>query len=193
MDECGSFGGCRLTITGRGFNTDCSKVDINFGPASCIVSSCTATSVECTLEYAAAVHRVTNNGLHPKYGEQFAWDPRVIEIMAGDMVYWIWSPPQFIRSLKYKVAETDTETDTEPKSGGFESSDIGTMSGSYKIHFPNIGTHHYFSGYVDELETILFRGKVKVVPRQSFVSYLTLKQGSTEATYTPSCMYTVLI
>lgn len=186
VDKCGSYGGCPVVISGRGFNTDCSKNNIKFGSVSCNPTSCTETSVECKLAYASTVHKVTNDGTHPKFGDKFAWSPRSIDIMAGDIITWVWTPPQFVRNLKYKVAETDTQTDTETKAGGFESSSIGSLSGSYRRHFPNTGTHHYFSGYVDDLQTISFRGLVNVGTRNPFVSYLKFMQMSTEATYTLS-------
>lgn len=184
VDKCGSFGGCPITITGTGFNTDCSKMKIMFGQVPCDASSCTDTSIECKLGYAAEVHKITNDGVNPKYGKQLAWDPRKIEIQAGDIIHWAWKSPQFVDSLKYRVIETDSETDTEAKSGGFESSPIATSVGSFRRHFSSVGSHYYFSGFVDESHSIFFRGKIDIVARESFAIYLSLKQGSAEATYT---------
>ncbi|CAD5116834.1 DgyrCDS5681 [Dimorphilus gyrociliatus] len=183
-DKCSSYGGCRITLTGVGFNTDCSKNKITYEDSVCKPTSCSDTSVECTLEYAAFVHRITNNGINPALGKKFAWDPKNIEIMMGDIISWSWDPPKFVRKVNYRVAETETDTSSVPKVGGFSSGPNGSPTGSYRKHFPTVGNYKYFSGYVDEEGTIAFRGWVNVVAREPFVLYLSFYQGSAEATYT---------
>ena len=60
------FGGQTVEITGSGFGTDASAVDVSFGHSVCSVSGATDTMITCTTESAAAVHYVNNSGLVPQ-------------------------------------------------------------------------------------------------------------------------------
>lgn len=55
-----------MEITGSGFGTDASAVDVTFSHSVCSVSGATDTMITCTTESAATVHYVNNSGLVPQ-------------------------------------------------------------------------------------------------------------------------------
>ena len=57
------FGGQTVEITGNGFGTDTSAVDVSFGHCNCSVNDTTDTMITCTTESTAMVHYVNNSGL----------------------------------------------------------------------------------------------------------------------------------
>lgn len=56
-----------MEITGSGFGTDPSVVNVFFGQGVCSVSDATDTTITCTTESTATVHYVNNSGLVPQY------------------------------------------------------------------------------------------------------------------------------
>lgn len=58
-------GGTTLTITGSGFGTNDSLVDVNVGDLQCDVKSVTNTQVLCDIEQGGQIHRITNKGTNP--------------------------------------------------------------------------------------------------------------------------------
>ena len=57
-------GGTRLTITGRGFGTNDTEVEVDVGDFICDVQSLSNTQIVCQIEEAARVHTITNQGTH---------------------------------------------------------------------------------------------------------------------------------
>ena len=57
-------GGTKLTITGAGFGTNESLVDVSVGDFTCDVDSVQNTQIVCQIENMAVVHPVTNQGVH---------------------------------------------------------------------------------------------------------------------------------
>ena len=55
-----------MEITGSGFGTDPSVVNVTFGQSVCSVSDATDTMITCTTESTATVHYVNNSGLVPQ-------------------------------------------------------------------------------------------------------------------------------
>ena len=55
------FGGRSVEITGSGFGTNVSAVEVSFGSAVCDVFSVSDTTINCTTRSSSAVHYITNN------------------------------------------------------------------------------------------------------------------------------------
>lgn len=58
-------GGTRLTVTGTGFGTNDSLVDVSVGDFDCDVESVSNTEIVCLIGHAGRVHEVTNLGTDP--------------------------------------------------------------------------------------------------------------------------------
>ena len=58
-------GGTILTITGTGFGTNTSLVDVDVGNFDCVVSTATNTKINCQIGNAGTIHEVTNLGTDP--------------------------------------------------------------------------------------------------------------------------------
>lgn len=58
-------GGTKVTITGSGFGTNDTFVDVMVGDFQCDVESVTNTQIVCLIEKAGKVHQVTNLGTDP--------------------------------------------------------------------------------------------------------------------------------
>ena len=58
-------GGTKLTITGTGFGTNDSIVDIKVGDSACDVETVANTEVVCKIASAGKTHAVTNLGTDP--------------------------------------------------------------------------------------------------------------------------------
>lgn len=58
------LGGTDLTISGSGFGTDTSIVNVKVGSIGCDISTMTPKQIECRLKHAGTTHRVTNKGIH---------------------------------------------------------------------------------------------------------------------------------
>ena len=57
-------GGTRLTITGLGFGSNDTEVEVDVGDFMCDVQSLSNTQIVCQIEEAARIHTVTNQGTH---------------------------------------------------------------------------------------------------------------------------------
>ena len=57
-------GGTRLTISGLGFGSNSSKVEVEVGDVSCDIETVTNTQIVCLIAAAGKVHSVTNLGTH---------------------------------------------------------------------------------------------------------------------------------
>jgi hypothetical protein len=60
------MGGTRLTITGEGFSTNTTGTSVRVGQNECVIESATATQIICLIQDTATVHRVDNQGVHPR-------------------------------------------------------------------------------------------------------------------------------
>lgn len=56
------LGGTKLTITGSGFGTNDTLVDVSVGDVECKVETVTDTKIVCEIADAAKTHQVTNKG-----------------------------------------------------------------------------------------------------------------------------------
>lgn len=56
------LGGTKLTITGSGFGTNDTLVDVSVGDVNCITYTVTDTEIVCEIDDAAKTHEVTNKG-----------------------------------------------------------------------------------------------------------------------------------
>ena len=57
------------------------------------------------------------------------------------------------------------------------------ITGSFSHQFPMTGIFYYWSGYINEFNTILSRGKIEVIDKPSFSNELQFKIGDYEAVY----------
>lgn len=58
------YGGTVLTVTGQGFGTNSSRVEVTLGGRGCTMDTLTGTELTCTLDYTGTTHAVTNQGTH---------------------------------------------------------------------------------------------------------------------------------
>ena len=63
--KCSVYGGCYVTITGKGFPENKAITQISFGRAPCKINSITNTEVQCQIDIARKVWFVDNSGIHP--------------------------------------------------------------------------------------------------------------------------------
>ncbi len=70
------------------------------------------------------------------------------------------TPKNGITSVKYQVIQVEDPLSFDPI--GFNSGDA-TDVGSYTFQFNQAGTYHYWSGYVETSNQIIFRGIIEVV------------------------------
>ena len=57
-------GGTKLTITGLGFGTNVSLVEVDVGDFMCDIQDLSNSQIICQIEEAVTVHSVTNLGTH---------------------------------------------------------------------------------------------------------------------------------
>ena len=57
-------GGTKLTITGLGFGTNDSLVEVDVGDFVCDIQDLSNSQIICQIEEAVTVHSVTNLGTH---------------------------------------------------------------------------------------------------------------------------------
>ncbi|ESO84871.1 hypothetical protein LOTGIDRAFT_131466, partial [Lottia gigantea] len=178
------YGGTRVTITGAGFTTDTSLIDIKFGPFGCAVESATTSSIVCLIEDTGIVHEITNTGKHPVHGYGYAWEPKHLDVKVGDKVRWIWSYAKFINGVKSSITQTVNASTTEAVEGGF-SSGMRVKNGVFEHQVTTAGRVDYWSGYVDDFDIIYYRGTLQVDSLMSHHKQLVLTIAGHEAQYLP--------
>lgn len=58
------YGGTLLTVTGQGFGTNTSLVEVMVGSHACTVDVLSNTELTCRVDYTGTTHTVTNQGTH---------------------------------------------------------------------------------------------------------------------------------
>ncbi|XP_061122944.1 PKHD1 like 1, tandem duplicate 1 [Syngnathus typhle] len=161
------MGGTQVTVSGAGFSQNVSDNKVYFGESECEVQVASANELRCLLQSQEETHIVTNQGVHPVYGQGYSWDPPSINVKVGDMVTWRWTVPMFQSTFRIGVhhvpspgSATDEEEDVmfssgEPKPG----------NGYFSYSFTIPGVYYYSSGYIDENNKLELRGVVRVVDR----------------------------
>ncbi|XP_041373046.1 fibrocystin-L-like isoform X2 [Gigantopelta aegis] len=179
------YGGTKVTLSGVGFSTNTTLNEVKFGKHVCDVESATTTKIVCTIRDTGEVHHVTNKGSHPVFGYLYGWDPSTVEVKVGDYVQFSWTLPSWVNDRGYGINQTKNASTTELMPDGFSTGPSKTANGNYKYRFSMVGTYYYWSGWVDEYETISLKGSVTVVDKTSHTQLLKLTVAGHEAVYQP--------
>ncbi|KAK7898488.1 hypothetical protein WMY93_019341 [Mugilogobius chulae] len=178
------MGGTKLTITGSGFSQNTSNIEVAIGGLECEVTTSEENRLECDLESAQKTVTVTNQGIHPSFGEGFMWEPASLTIHEGDKVVWRWTTPTFSR-VRYRVFSVATPSGHTDEGGPFNSG-AATPNGQFSYVFSVPGVYFYSSGFVDYGNSRFLQGVVKVLPRPPQNSRLVLKVDGVEAKHVPA-------
>ncbi|XP_052805044.1 fibrocystin-L-like isoform X2 [Mya arenaria] len=173
-------GGSILTITGVGFGTNESLVDVNFGDIDCEVDTVTDTQIVCETSTATKTHIVTNKGTDPAFGVFYAFDRPYLIVQEGDFVHWFWETPEFVNNIAHDVFEVDSPSSNEPKVGGFSSGNP-SRNGDFKYQFPSAGIYYVSSGFVDEYGIKIYGGTIAVMPASGKFRELSVSLAGVEA------------
>lgn len=60
------MGGTRVTITGEGFSTNTTGTKVKVGQYDCAIESVSSTQIVCLIQDTATIHKVDNQGVHPR-------------------------------------------------------------------------------------------------------------------------------
>ncbi|KAL3886657.1 hypothetical protein ACJMK2_026637 [Sinanodonta woodiana] len=175
-------GGTKITVTGTGFGSDPSDVEVTVGGNVCDVNVTDSTNVICQIEDTATVFQITNQGTDPDFGEGYAFKPNYVEVQAGDIVRWTWSTPTFVNGITHSVHQTVNASAAVNMDNGF-GSPIQSKDGSYQFRFTLPGTYYYWSGFVDPNQAISYRGVVIVTSKTSHVGEVAVKVAGKTAVY----------
>ncbi|XP_033119895.1 fibrocystin-L-like [Anneissia japonica] len=163
-------GGTKVYVTGSGFGTNMSLVEVLFGHVPCKVSDVTDDQIMCISGSSGVVHEVTNQGKHEDYGVGYKWDPQVLDIIAGDTVMWQWSTPALVESVGFTVQQTADADSVEYDGHGFYAGPR-SKSGKYLYKFNNEGYYYYSSGPVNsdvsDDNKFYLTGVIRVLPYRS--------------------------
>ncbi|CAL1525941.1 unnamed protein product, partial [Lymnaea stagnalis] len=176
------YGGTDLFITGRGFSTNTSVMNVSVGPHKCDISEISQTSIKCRIANTGKRIDISATGVHKVYGRGYAWDKDPITIAVGDYITWHWETPQYVSDMSYSVQQTATPSDFQNMPGGF-SSGPNSRKGSFTYRFTSPGNYYYWTGFMDSLGNVYFRGTVKVEVLKSYSTTLSLKISSFEASH----------
>ncbi|XP_076438726.1 fibrocystin-L-like isoform X2 [Babylonia areolata] len=178
------YGGTLLTVTGQGFASDASLMEVKVGEHACAVDFSSSTELTCLVDYTGKTHNVTNQGTHKDYGTGYAYDPKQLSISEGDCVRWVWTTPSFVSGIAYGVYQTANDTAKVTLTDGFASPGASSANGQYEFCFNVAGDYFYWSGYVNSpYNSIYLRGQVTVTARTSSIVDLQVKAGGMEAKY----------
>ncbi|KAK3587658.1 hypothetical protein CHS0354_042441 [Potamilus streckersoni] len=179
------LGGTKITVTGSGFGTDSSDVEITVGSHVCDIKSTYPTKVICQIEDTATVFQITNQGTDPNFGEGYAFKPNYVEVKTGDIVRWTWNTPTFVNDISHSVHQTVNASAAVNMDNGF-GSPIQSKNGGYQFRFTVPGTYYYWSGFVDLNKAISYRGVVIVANKSSHVGEVVVKVAGKTAIYNTS-------
>ncbi|KAK0070507.1 fibrocystin-L, partial [Biomphalaria pfeifferi] len=107
-------------------------------------------------------------------GYGYAWDKDPVTIQVGDYITWTWQTPQYVSHIAYSIQQTATAFDAESLPDGFSSGNK-SRRGTFTHQFTAAGTYYYWTGYMDNNQTIYFRGKVTVYELQSYSAELSVQ------------------
>ncbi|CAH1788932.1 unnamed protein product [Owenia fusiformis] len=178
------IGGTVLTLTGQGFGSAGAN-NIQVGRTSCTILSETNSKIVCKIDETATTHVVTNEGIHPVFGPDYAWLPHNLAIKTGDIVEWRWHAPSWVSNIGFSVQQTPNITAKEYDGTGFTSGPNTTPNGSFRHRFNSEGVYNYWSNYIDPEEENFIRGVITVTERQSHLETIRLTVNNFEAIYTP--------
>ncbi|XP_033119893.1 fibrocystin-L-like [Anneissia japonica] len=182
-------GGTKVFITGSGFGSNASLVDVNFGHVPCKVMSVEDELIECISGSSGTVHEVTNQGKHEEFGVGYKWTSPNLDIMVGDVVNWQWSTPALVKSIGLTIQQTANEDSVEYDGQGFYAGER-SKSGSYSYTFASEGTYFYSSGPVNadvsDEDKVYLLGIVNVFPHRSTSEVIEVSMNNINARHNKS-------
>ncbi|NP_001305057.1 PKHD1 like 1, tandem duplicate 1 isoform X1 [Danio rerio] len=158
------FGGTTITIMGSGFSPDIQENNVTLGDTQCTVTAASDVQLECVTQSRDKTYTVTNQGVHPVYGQGYAWSPSALITSVGDTVVWRWSAPAFVPGLAYRVFSVSSPSSTNYDGTTFSSGDTQTANGFFAYRFTSPGVYYYSSGYIDSAKQKTLQGVVTVMP-----------------------------
>ncbi|GFN92114.1 fibrocystin-l, partial [Plakobranchus ocellatus] len=176
------YGGTDLLIVGEGFSSNSSEMEVTLGPHTCDITSLTANQIECRIADTGVTHIISATGTHKNYGVGYAWNKDPHTVSVGDYVTWQWETPSYVSDIGYSIQQTASASDVVSMPGGFSSGAISRV-GSFTQRFTVPGTYYYWTGYMNSVETIYFRGTINVVALESHSQVLSVKLRGQEAQY----------
>ena len=72
-------------------------------------------------------HFFTFHFFFTDYGSGYKWDPQVADITVGDIVYWKWFVPTYVRGMGYTVQQTANADATGYDGSGFHAGASSTQ------------------------------------------------------------------
>uniref|UniRef100_A0A3P9KTK4 Polycystic kidney and hepatic disease 1 (autosomal recessive)-like 1 n=1 Tax=Oryzias latipes TaxID=8090 RepID=A0A3P9KTK4_ORYLA len=157
------LGGTKLTVSGAGFSNNLTDNKVSIGAADCEVVAASKNELQ-------------------SYGQGYAWSPASLTVFVGDTVRWQWEAPAF-QSVGYRVFSVSSPSGSTYTEGPLNSGGTKTAKGSFGYRFTVPGVYYYSSGYVDDYNTRLLQGVVKVRSREEKSSFVSVSVGGIEATY----------
>ncbi|XP_057211103.1 fibrocystin-L-like [Triplophysa rosa] len=160
------YGGTTITIRGSGFSSVPSENNVTLGDTQCKITDASDQQLMCVTQPTEKIHTVTNQGLHPVYGQGYAWSPSALMVSVGDTVVWSWEAPAFVSDLGYRVFSVSSLSSTDYDNEGivFNSGDNKTARGFFSYRFTSPGVYYYSSGYIDSYNYKKLQGVVTVRP-----------------------------
>ena len=77
------YGGTRLTVTGEGFGTDQSKIEVSVGDHNCVIESISSTQIICLMDSTSPIVKINNQGINPS----MSYIQQIIVIVC-DLIKW---------------------------------------------------------------------------------------------------------
>ncbi|KAI7798962.1 putative fibrocystin-L [Triplophysa rosa] len=160
------YGGTTITIRGSGFSLVPSDNNVTLGDTQCKITDASDQQLMCVTQPTEKIHTVTNQGLHPVYGQGYAWSPSALIVSVGDTVVWSWEAPAFVSDLGYRVFSVSSPSSIDNDNEGivFNSGDNKTARGFFSYRFTSPGVYYYTSGYIDSYNYKKLQGVVTVRP-----------------------------
>uniref|UniRef100_A0A667X934 PKHD1 like 1, tandem duplicate 2 n=1 Tax=Myripristis murdjan TaxID=586833 RepID=A0A667X934_9TELE len=161
--EVGSLlGGTRLTVSGSGFSSSSTDNQVSVGE-------------QFDMSDRLFTPRITSH-----FGQGYAWEPASLSVSVGDTVVWRWEAPAF-QEVGYRVFSVSRPSGTSYQGGPFNSGDTKSPEGLFRYRFTEAGVYYYSSGYIDESDTRLLQGVVRVRPLEETSGRVSVRVGGMEA------------
>ncbi|KAM6958720.1 PKHD1 like 1, tandem duplicate 1 [Aplochiton taeniatus] len=174
------LGGTRLTITGSGFSSQASDNKVSIGGAECEVTRASNGELTCVVQSEEKTYTVTNQGSHPDFGPGYAWSPAALTVSVGDTVVWRWEAPAF-QPVGYRVFSVSSPSNTTFDGSAFTSGEAQTANGFFGYRFTSPGLYYYSSGYVNDADSKVLQGLVKVRALESRAGRVSVSLGGMQA------------
>ncbi|XP_073714529.1 fibrocystin-L [Misgurnus anguillicaudatus] len=160
------YGGTTITITGSGFSSVPKDNNVTLGDTQCQITDASEHQLTCVTQPTEKIYTVTNQGVHPVYGQGYLWSPSALIVSVGDTVVWRWEAPAFVSYVGYRVFSVSSLSSTDYDHEGlvFKSGDTKTAKGFFAYRFTSPGVYYYSSGDIDYSNQKTLQGVVTVRP-----------------------------